>query len=701
MTAGANATFSVSAGGTAPLTYQWSKRGSVIAGATGASYTTVPTSVADSGSSFTVVVRNSAGTATSQAATLTVTAKVTAPSITTQPQSLSVTAGASATFTVSATGSAPMTYQWSKGGAVISAATGASYTSAATTLSDSGATYRVTVTNAAGSATSQTATLTVSAASGSGTPSGTPTDITTYHNDIGRTGQNLTESTLTTGNVAQSTFGLKRKLPVDGKIDAQPLVLAGYTIAGAARTVVFVATEHDSVYAFDANTGQLLWHVSMLASGETPSDDRGCNQTTPEIGVSATPVIDRSAGSLFLVAMSRDGSGIYHQRLHALSLATGADLAGSPTTIAASVPATGAPNAQQGQLVFDPSAYKERSALLLSHGTIYTSWASHCDSGNYTGWILAYGESSLQQTGAFNDEPSGSYGSRNGEAAFWNANSGPSADSSGNVYAMSGNGVFDPVLTSAGFPVGNDYGNSIIKLAASGNALSVTDYFTMYDTVAESSGDVDLGSGGLMLLPDQTDSSGTARHLAVGAGKDQNIYVVNRDNMGKFNPANNSSAWQFLPGAVSYNSLTNCGSLPGDSGIFGAPVYFNGMVYFAAAGDVIRGYAVTKAQLATQSTTMSVKGFCYPGATLAISANGTANGILWAVENSASNGILHAYLASDLSRELYNSAQAGARDQFGPGAKFTPPSVADGLVFVGTQANPTATQNYLAVFGTL
>jgi hypothetical protein len=617
----------------------------------------------------------------------------TAPQITQNPQNASVPVGISATFSVTATGSS-LGYQWSENGTVIAGATSASYSTPATTAADSGESFTVVVSNSAGSKTSSAAMLTVTAAVSA------TTDVVTYHNDNQRTGQNLAETTLMPSTVAKSNFGLQHLVAVDGKVDAQPLVLAGLSMGSAAHNVVFVATEHDTVYAIDSDSAATLWKVSLLPTGETPSDDRGCGQVMPEIGVTATPVIDRAAGSLFVVAMSKDAGGSYHQRLHALNLSTGAELAHSPVDISASAAGTGAPATVSGRIVFDPGQYEERSALLLNQGTLYTSWTSHCDAQNYTGWIIAYTESSLQQSAVFNDEPSGSQNGQQGQASFWNASSGPSADSNGNVYAMSANGVFDVILTADGFPSGNDYGNSILKLSPpAAGTLAVLDYFTMFNTVAESDSDLDLASGGLMLLPDQVDSSGTTRHLAVGAGKDQNIYLVDRDTLGKFNTVNDDNAYQPLLDAFpSYSA--GCGG-SGPSGVYGAPVYFNGMVFYSASGDVIRGFKMAAAKLPTQPTLKSSTPLCYPGAPLSVSANGTQNGILWAAENSATQGVLHAYDAATLA-ELYNSTQAGTRDQFGPGSKFTPPTVANGKVFVATQANTSAgAQNHLAIFGAL
>ncbi len=667
--AGATATFTVTAAGTAPLTYQWKKGATSIAGATTASYTTPATVIGDDGSLFSVVVSNSSGSATSSAATLTVTAAPapTAPSITVQPADRSVTAGQTATFSVTATGAAPLTYQWKKGGASIAGATGASYTTPATAIGDNNSLFSVSVTNAAGAATSRSAKLTVTAA-----PAGT--DVLTYKNDLNRSGQNLSESTLTLANVAPATFGLLRTLPVDGKVDAQPLYASKLTVAGAMHNVVFVATEHDSVYAFDADTGAALWHVSVLPAGESLSDTRGCSQVTPEIGITSTPVIDRGAGAhgtIFVVAMSKDGSSNYHQRLHALDLTTGAELLGGPTEIAATYPAAGG-----GTATFSPGQYEDRAALLLSNGTIYTSWTSHCDIAPYSGWVIAYSASTLARTGVLNVAPNSGAG-----PAIWMSGGGPAADSAGNVYLLTANGAFETTLDGNGFPNMQDYGNSFVKIANNGGTLSVADYFTMFNEVAESNADQDLGSGGGMLLPDLMDSANTVRHLMVGAGKDGNIYVVNRDNMGKFNPGNNSQIWQQLSGA-----------LPG--GIWSTPAYFNGTVFYGAVNSNLKAFTVASAKLTATPQSQSAMQFAYPGTAPSISANGTANAIVWAHEN-ANPAVLHAYDAANLAHELYNSNQAAAgRDHFGAGNKYITPTIADGKVFVGTT-------NGVGVFGLL
>ena len=315
--------------GNRALTYQWQKNNANISGATSASYTTPATISGDSGATFRVMVTNSVTTITSNSATLTVNPASVGPSITTQPSNQTVTVGQTAIFSVVAAGTAPLTYQWQKNNLNISGATAASYTTPATVSGDNGATFRAIVTNPVTNITSNSATLTVNPVVTS-----PGTDVTTYHNDIARTGQNTTETKLTQANVNSTTFGLLRNLAVDGRVDAEPLYLSQLSVAGTAHNVVFIVTEHDSAYAFDSDTGAQLWKVSLLGSGETSSDDRGCGQVSPEIGITSTPVIDRAAGAhgiLYAVAMSKNGA-TYFQRLHALDITTGAELEGGPVT---------------------------------------------------------------------------------------------------------------------------------------------------------------------------------------------------------------------------------------------------------------------------------------------------------------------------------------------------------------------------------
>jgi hypothetical protein len=674
VTVGQTATFSAIATGTAPLNYQWQKNSVNITGATASSYTTPAMATTDNGAMFDVVVSNTAGSQTSAMATLTVNAATpVAPTITTQPANQTVTIGQTAAFSVVATGTAPLSYQWQKNSVNISGATASSYTTPATVTTDNGAKFDVIVSNTVGSQTSTMATLTVNAASTS------TIDVVTYHYDNLRTGQNLNETILTPTNVNSTTFGKLGSFTVDGLVDAQPLYLSAVAIPNVGtKNVLYVATENDSVYAFDADsvngtTGTFLWKASVFGTGETPSDNRGCGQVTPEIGVTSTPVIDRSRGAhgaIYVVAMSKDANGNYFHRLHALDLTTGAELFGGPTTVQATYPGTG-DNSSGGNVVFDPKQYKERPGLLEIGTTIYTTWSSHCDAGPYTSWVMSYDANSLAQTSVLNLVPNGS------EGGIWMAGTAPAADSSGNIYFMVGNGDFDTTLNASGFPTNGDCGQCYVRLAST-VPITLLDYFTPSNTVSESNSDTDFGSGGPLLLPDLVDANGNTRHLAVGSGKDAIIYVVDRDNMGKFN-SSADNIYQQISGQI--------------GGVWSKPSYFNNTVYYGAVGDHLKAFPITSAKLATTPATQSATSFAYPGTTPSISANGTSNAIVWAVENG-STGVLHAYNASSLTSELYNSNQAANnRDQFSDN-KYVTPMVANGKVYVGTP-------NSVVVFGLL
>ena len=530
----------------------------------------------------------------------------------------------------------------------------------------------VSITGVSGALT-HTATLTLTVAAPVGV------NVTTYHNDNSRDGLNASETILTPTNVSSATFGKLNMLGVDGVVDAEPLYLSAVTVGGQTHNVLYVVTEHASVYAFDADSGTQLWKVSALGSGETTSDNHGCSQITPEIGITSTPVIDRTKcvnGTMFVVAMSKDSKGAYHQRLHALDLTTGAETAGSPTEIAGTYPGTG-DNSSGGNVVFAPGQYAERAGLLLMNSTIYLAWTSHCDARPYTGWVMGYSESTLQQTAVLNLTPNGNEGS------IWMAGDGLAADSSGNIYFLDANGTLDAKDTVTGFPVNGDYGNAMIKLSTANNSLTVDDFFETYNSINESNNDVDLGSGGSLLLPDMVDAKGVVRHLMVGAGKDSNIYVGDRDNLGKYNSANNDALYQELTSA-----------LPG--GAWSMPAYFNYTVYYGGVGDYLKAFSITNALLGTTPSSKSATTFGYPGATPSVSANGVSNGIVWALESSTgSTAVLHAYDATNLGKELYNSTQAaGGRDSFGTGNKFITPMIVNGKVYVGTP-------NGVAVFGLL
>ncbi len=378
-------------------------------------------------------------------------------------------------------------------------------------------------------------------------------DVLTYHNNIARTGLDNKETILTLTNVNSSTFGKLFTVPADGLVDAQPLILNAITIAGVTHNLLIVATEHGTVYAYDADTGSSLWHITTLKSGETTSDDRGCSQVIPEIGITSTPIIVRpKTGNpvIYVVAMSKDSSGNYHQRLHALDATSGAEVHNGPVDISAKYPGSG-DNSSGGFVIFDPGQYKERAGLLIINNTLYLAWASHCDIRPYTGWIMGYNLTTLAQTTVLNLTPNGN------EGAIWNSGAGMAADGNGNIILLDANGLFDTSLNSSGFPSQGDYGNAFLRVTTKGG-LAVADYFEMDNEQSENNGDVDLGSGGTLLLS-QKDSAGKTWQLAVGAGKDSNLYLVDRTNMGKFSSSKNNI----------YQELS--GALPG--GIWSMPAY--------------------------------------------------------------------------------------------------------------------------------
>lgn len=507
------------------------------------------------------------------------------------------------------------------------------------------------------------------------TPLFAGTNVLTWHNDKARTGQNLTETQLTLTNVNSTNFGKLFQINVDGKVDAQPLVVTKVSLPGKGiHNIVMIATEHDTVYCCDADDGSVLWTASLLKGGEVPSDDRGCGQVTPEIGVTATPVIDLATGphgTIYLIAMSKSGT-TYFQRIHALDLTTGAEQFSGPVDVVASYPGAGAGNNGQGMVVFDPAQYKDRAGLFLSNGIVYTAWSSHCDHDPYTGWVIGYDMNTLAGVRVLNVTPNGSEGS------FWNSGAAPALDSAGNIYAQTGNGTFETSLTLNGFPSANDFGNCIVKLTDANNSLGVNDYWTMYNTISESGSDQDLGSGGALALPDLMDSNHATRHLVVGAGKDTHIYLADRDNLGKFVSGSNSTLYQDVSGALG-------------GPVFATPAYFNGRLYYGAVGDKLKAFTFANARLGATASSQTAQTFGYPGTTPSISANGTTDAIAWAARN-VNPAVLHAFNATNLSSQIYASTDAGTRDSFGVGNKFIVPTVANGKVYVGTT-------NSVGVFG--
>jgi len=514
------------------------------------------------------------------------------------------------------------------------------------------------------------------------------------HNDNLRTGQNLNETVLTPAVVSNTaTFGKKFAQPVDGFIYAQPLYVPNVTIGGGKHNVVYVATEGDSVYAFDADSNaganaNPLWHASLIdtAHGATPGEttvssanDIGCTDLVPQVGITGTPAIDPSTNTMYVEAKSKEMNGTFIHRLHALDITTGNEKTGGPVVIAATVSGTGDGSTT---VAFDALHHLERPGLLLLNGVVYLGYASHCDSTPYHGWVFAYDAATLGQRGVINLTPNGGLG------GVWMSGAGLAADAQGNLFTVTGNGTFDTTGTVV------DFGDSIVKLSLASSALRLTDYFTPFDQNNLSITDEDLGSGGVLLLPDQ---AGAHPHELIQAGKEGTIYVVDRDQM----TANNL-----------HYCATNCTSDPqivqelqgAIGGLWSMPAYWNGNVYFWGVGDALQQYTLSSGRLSANSVASSTFGLGFPGATPAISANGAVGAIVWAIDSTqyglpdqpvAMPAVLHAFDATNVGNEIYNTTMAAnSRDVAGNAVKFTVPTIANGKVYIGTQTE-------LDVYGTL
>jgi len=491
--------------------------------------------------------------------------------------------------------------------------------------------------------------------------------VVTQHNDNGRTGQNINETILTPSNVNANSFGKLFSQNVDGQVYAQPLYVPNVNIPGlGTHNVVYVVTEHDSIYAFDAdnNTGlnaSPLWQKSLIdpANGITSvsSGDVSCGDLVPEIGISGTPVIDLATNTMYLTAKTKE-NGRFAQRLHALDITTGAEKFGGPVLIAARVKGSG-DGSVNGFISFSALREGQRAGLLLQNGAVYVAWASHCDIGPYHGWVMSFDAATLQPIAVWNSTPDGGLG------GFWSAGAGLAADSNFNTYVVTGNGTFD--LDKHG----RDYGDSIIKLPPPTSKLfRVGDFFTPYDQQALSDADADVGSGGVMLVPDQT---GPHPHLLIEAGKQGTIYVIDRDHMGKFNPNNNDQIVQSLTSIV--------------GGLWSVPAWWNNTVYVGGAGDYVKAFSFDPAtDLISEGPVQQTGTFYgYPGPTPSISASGNTNGIVWTLQTESYGSgvaILHAYDATNLGSELYNTKQKPSRDNPGGAVKFTVPTIANGKVYV-------------------
>src|ERR1017187_6428431 len=498
-------------------------------------------------------------------------------------------------------------------------------------------------------------------------------------NDNFRTGQNLAESILTPSAVTASKFGLQFTDAVDGQVYAEPLYVPAVPIPSkGTHNVVYVATEFDSVYAFDADqAGPALWHTSFIDPGSgitrVPSSDLGCTDLVPWIGITATPVIDPATGTLYVISKVKLGPSKYQQQLHALDITTGLEMLNSPVTIAATVAGT-APDGVRGIITFDPLLQHDRSALTLANGVVYLSFASHCDIEPYHGWILGYDETTLAQAVVYNTTRNGS------EGGIWESGCGPGVDTNGDLITITGNGSFDTGASRV------DYGDSFLRLTPGAGTMSVSSFFTPLNELLLDDEDLDMGSGGNLMLPEQP---GPNPHLMVGVGKLGIIYLVNRDSMGGFNAAS-AQMVQELTSEV--------------GGMFSTPAYWQGMansglqnmIYTISVADQPKMFVISNRliQVPPASTARTFT-FGFPGASPVISANGTTGGILWAINSSAwktgGPAILYAFDATNLNTELYDSTQFSSDDP-GPAVKFTVPTVANGSVYMGTQTQ-------LAVFG--
>ncbi len=488
--------------------------------------------------------------------------------------------------------------------------------------------------------------------------------VLTAQYDNFRTGANLHEKVLKPSNIGSGSFGRLFSRTVDGDVFAQPLYVPSLEMPGIGkRNVIFAATEHDSVYAFDVNGTRdaPLWKASFIDPQHgvvtVPEEDVRCPFITPEVGITPTPVIDAASRTMYVLVRTKE-HGVFVQKLHALDITNGKDKPGSPVVISATVQGSG-DGAVGGKVSFDPLRENPRAALLLLGGEVYLTWASSCDVGPYHGWVMAYDAHTLQQRAVLNTSPDG------GDAGIWQSDAGIAADQEGNVYVATGNGDFN--AAKAG---GRDFGDSVLKLRLDGRSLAVGDFFTPFNQKVLDAKDWDLGSQGPVLLPVQ---AGSHPHLLVVAGKEGKLYMLDRDMLGKFQEGADSQILQSIKVRDAY----------------GAAAYWNGHIFFTDRSCVTRDFAIENGLLVAKGMTERMSS---PGATPIVSADGTKDAILWVVSTKEWNethmdkpAVLHAYDARDITHELYNSEQKSERDRAGMTVRFAIPTIADGHVFVGAR----------------
>jgi hypothetical protein len=517
-------------------------------------------------------------------------------------------------------------------------------------------------------------------------PAAAQVNVLTYHNDNTRQGANLSETVLAPANVKLTSFGKLFSYAVDGNVYAQPLYISGLNIAGqGTHNVVFVATEHNSVYAFDADSnadanGGLLWHVNLGTAVPSNNPNFPFAAIKPEVGITGTPVIDLGTQTIYVDVFTWDGNNFFHY-IHALNLADGSEKPFSPVLVQASIHGKGA-GSTNGILSFQAVQELQRCALTLANGVLYVSYAGYTDTQQtdpFHGWVLGFDSATLQllPNQVFCSTPNGTksqFGSIAGEGGIWMSGSGPAFDGA-SLYLSTGDGNFNAFPGSNG----TEYGSSALRLSI-GGGLSVADYFTLNNQAFLQANDLDLGAGGVMLLPDQP---GPNPHLLIASGKTTKAYLINRD---QFTTDNQHIG---LDGADHVMQI-----MPLGGNAFDTPAYFDGRIYYGAVKDALRYYVLSNGiMIPDLPHSFGTRKFGFPGTTPSISANGDQDAILWAIQN-ATPAVLVAYNATNLSTELYNSSQAGRRDQMTGGVKFAVPTIANGKVYAGSQ-------NALTVFGLL
>lgn len=668
-------------GGTAPLS--WSlKSGALPAGislnAASGVLSGSPTATTDH-ASLTFEVHDAGNPVQSAAVTVVMSISPASLSVAISPGRAALTLGRKISLTATTNDYAGVTWSVTPSGGSLDQQTTRSGSAVTFTAPQSAGVYTVRATSITDAAQNSSVAIGVTDLAG----------VYTYHNDLSRAGANDHEYALTPSKVNTSSFGKLFSCSADGAIYTQPLWVANLKVNGATHNVVIVGTAHDSLFAFDADASPCtrLWTASLIDSahgatgGETPVSStlvgKGDGDVTPEIGIIGTPVIDATRGILYVVSKSTNASATqYYQRLHAIDLTTGAEKAGSPVTITASYPGSGDGGSS---VTFNARTANQRAGLALSNGVVYVSWGSHEDGPPYYGWIVGYtyNGSSFSRSYVVNMAPNTQ------ESGVWMSGAAPAVDSSNRVYVITGNGDFDASNSTA---PNNDYGDSLVELSSS---LQVLQYFTPSDQQFNNVNNNDFGAGGAAVLGDLPPSS-PITHLAIAGGKDGSLYVLNRDSLGGLGDSN---AWQQI--SVGVEGDIN-GANPGV--IYSVPALWNNYLYIAGVGGPLKTYRLdpTTAKFTFQSSgTAPAGGFAFPGSTPSVSSQGTTNGIVWALDNSqfctpASPGcgpaVLHAYDASNVATELWNSAKV-ASDAAGNAVKFVVPTVANGRVYVATRGN--------------